>query len=369
MHLLITFSEITLKSNRIRSWLSKELADDIKKRLGITEIENMGAMFHIKGDKKTVEGLCKIPGVSTIFIAEMVGGEDLLEKVIKKSLETAKNFKGTFAVRCKNLAGPSTEINEIVGEKIVNQLHLKVNLSAPDNTLHIRMEKSRAFLGSEVIEGMGGLPIGTQGKVVVLFSGGIDSPVASLLVVRKGCRPYFVYFDLSPFSTKEVYKRATDSLSKLKPYFYEADLILVPFGSVIKEIKDKCALALTCVICKRSMYKIANIVAKKIGAKAIVTGESLGEVASQTLQNLSVLDEASEMMVLRPLVGLTKQEIVDLSKKYGLFDVYKNLGDCLALPERVETAANLQRVIAEENKSNLEKIIAEAAENAKIVKI
>jgi thiamine biosynthesis protein ThiI len=215
---------------------------------------------------------------------------------------------------------------------------------------------------------MGGLPLGTQGKVVILFSGGIYSPVASLLMIIKGCRPYFVYVDLEHFSSELVLKRAMDALAQLKKYYGNADLIKVPFGAVMDEIK-KCSPALTCILCKRSMYKISNLIAKKVGAKALVTGESLGEVASQTLQNLVVLDDASEMVVFRPLVGLQKQEIVDLSKKYGIFDVYKNLGDCKALPERVTTHALLTRVTDEESKTELAKLIAEAAEKAEFVKI
>lgn len=369
MHFLITFPEITLKSVKVRLRMEQELQKDIKNRLGERKIENLGGMFHFEGEEKDINVLTHTPGVATIFVCDVIEGEELLEKVFKRAVEIASDFKGTFAVKSKNTIGSSTELNRMVGEKIVNAYGLKVNLKNPQNTLFIRLENKKAYIGYRLLTGIGGLPYNSQGNVLVLFSGGIDSPLAAFMFLRKGCRPYFLFFDISPFSGKGVTERAISTLEKLKMYCPAIELITIPFGSILNKISESQKRNLTCVMCKRSMYKAANIIAKKLNAKAIVTGDSLGEVGSQTLPNLAAISQASEIMVLRPLIGFTKQESVDASKKYGLFDAYSKLVSCTAVPAHVETNALIEKVKIEEEKLGLDKIISECVEKAKFEKI
>ena len=369
MHFLVTFSEITLKSERVRTWMERELQNNINQRIGARKVENLGSIFHFEGVESEIELLKCIPGISTIFICDELTGNDLTGKLLDHVVELASSFSGTFAIRSRNLVGSSTELNGLLGAKAVEKYGLKVDLENPQNIVYVRLEKERAFIGSKIIAGLGGLPYGSQGKVLVLFSGGIDSPLASLMFLRKGCHPYFLFFDIAPFHGDGVVERAKNALGCLKEYAGKIELITIPFGDVLNRIVESQHRGLTCVMCKRSMYRAANIIAKKHGAIAIVTGDSLGEVASQTLQNLSVLDDASEMMVLRPLIGFTKQESVDMSKKYKLFGAYSKLVSCTAVPSHVDTAAILSKVKNEEERLCLDKLIEASVENAKFEKI
>jgi len=211
------------------------------------------------------------------------------------------------------------------------------------------------------------------GKVACLVSGGIDSPVAAWLAMKKGLIPVFVYFDNSPFTDETTQQRALEAIKKLKQHVLESGikLYIVPHGDDLAAILRNCPRNLTCVLCRRMMYRLAEKIALKEGAEAIVTGEIIGEHASQTLRNLRVENEALlEVTVLRPLIGMNKTEVESLARKIGTFDAStKPASCCTGPPPKPRTRARLEEVHKAEKHLNIEGMIERALKSVTVLMV
>ena len=209
--------------------------------------------------------------------------------------------------------------------------------------------------------------------MVCLVSGGIDSPVAAWLAMRKGCVPIFLYYDNSPFTDETTKQRAIDAIKKLREYAPEkrVKLYVIPHGKDLAEILKNCPRNLTCILCRRMMYRVAEKVALMENADAIVTGEIIGEHASQTLRNLRVENEAiSQVSILRPLVGLDKLEVERLARKAGTFDTSTRPASCCsAPPKKPRTRAKFEEVRKAEQRLNIEEMIAKDLKEAVILTV
>jgi len=208
-------------------------------------------------------------------------------------------------------------------------------------------------------------------KVVCLVSGGIDSPVAAWLAMKKGLTPVFVYFDNSPFTDETTQQRALEAMKKLSQLASEKriKLYIVPHGDDLADILRNCPRNLTCVLCRRMMYRVAEKIALKEDAEAIVTGEIIGEHASQTLRNLHVINESlSKVTVLRPLIGMNKTEVESLARKIGTFDAStKPASCCTGPPPKPRTRAKLEEVKKAEERLKIEEMIARDLEGATVL--
>jgi len=206
---------------------------------------------------------------------------------------------------------------------------------------------------------------------VGLVSGGIDSPVAAWLAIRKGCVPIFIYYDNNPFTGETTKQRALDTIKKLKKYSSERRLkiYVIPHGPDLVDILRNCPRKLTCVLCRRMMYRLAERVAKMEGADAIVTGEIIGEHASQTLRNIRVENTAvTDICVLRPLIAMDKLDVERLARKIGTFEVSTRPGLCCSAPPKSpRTRASLEEVMEAEDNLNVKGIIELDMENAEIL--
>jgi thiamine biosynthesis protein ThiI len=213
----------------------------------------------------------------------------------------------------------------------------------------------------------------SQSKAVCLVSGGIDSPVATWLVIRKGCTPIFVYYDNYPFSDETTKQRALDTIKKLADYLNgrQAKIYLIPHGNDLTDILRNCPRRLTCILCRRMMYLLAEKVAKKEKAEAIVTGEIIGEHASQTLRNLRVENTVvKNVCVLRPLIGLSKVEVERLARKIGTFEVSTRPSLCCsAPPPQPRTRAKLEEIKEAEERLDIENMIKRDLEGAEILRL
>lgn len=211
------------------------------------------------------------------------------------------------------------------------------------------------------------------GKVVCLVSGGIDSPVAAWLAMKKGLTPIFVYFDNSPFTDETTEQRATEAVKKLRKFTHKRSvkLYIVPHGDDLADILRNCPRNLTCVLCRRMMYRVAEKIALKEGAEAIVTGEIIGEHASQTLRNLLVENESlSEVLVLRPLIGMNKTEVESTARKIGTFGAStKPASCCTGPPPKPRTRARLEEVHRAENRLNIKGMIERDLKGATVLKV
>jgi len=212
----------------------------------------------------------------------------------------------------------------------------------------------------------------SQSKAVCLVSGGIDSPVAAWLIIRKGCAPIFVYYDNYPFSDETTKQRALDTIKKLTDYLTtRAKIYVIPHGDDLTDILKNCSRRLTCILCRRMMYRVAEKVANKEKAEAIVTGEIIGEHASQTLRNLRVENTVvKDVCVLRPLVGLSKVEVEHLARKIGTFEVSTRPGLCCsAPPPQPRTRAKLEEIEKAEERLDVKNMIKRDLKSAEISRL
>ncbi|HML06083.1 MAG TPA: tRNA uracil 4-sulfurtransferase ThiI, partial [Methanobacterium sp.] len=240
----------------------------------------------------------------------------------------------------------SQEMAGFCGSVIIKKSGAPVNLSKPDFEFFVEVRDDITYIFHEKIPGIGGLPIGTQGKVIALVSGGIDSPVATFMMMKRGCEVIVLHFNNYPYtggSNSKVMKiiEKLEEYSPSKLEYYEAD-----YGEYLKSCIEDAPVRLTCVLCKTGMYRIAEELAKKEGAFAIVDGSSLGQVASQTLPNLLATRYVTKMPVLSPLIGLDKVEIENIGKKIGTFEIsILPAPGCTAVPKYPETNADLEKFL------------------------
>ncbi len=267
----------------------------------------------------------------------------------------------------KNFPLTSDQINYKVGEYIFEKsgLGLKVNLKNPDINCFIEIVGEKALLYFDKIKGLGGLPVGVSGKVLSLISSGYDSPIAAWHLMKRGARVDFIHFHSYPRTNKASINNVKNLIKILNKYQFDSVLYLAPLLDIQREIFSKCEERLRVILYRRFMFRIAEALAQKIGAGALVTGESLGQVASQTLENIGVVNNAISIPVFRPFIGTDKIEIIDEAKKIGTYEFSSQpYEDCCSLftPRHPATKAHLEQVRFEESKLDSKKLIKEAIE-------
>lgn len=367
---LVRYGELALKSERVRRRFEQRLVENIKAALkGIDHKlkRERGRIFvETPSADKAIERLVRVPGV--VSVSPAVKTRATLEEMTSTAVDVAKRVLKpgmSFAVRTRR-AGEhefkSGDVNAAVGSAILKAIPgVKVDLSAPDEEISIEVREKSAYVFTEVLQGPGGLPLGTQGTVVALLSGGIDSPVAAWLMMKRGCRVVLVHLDAKPYSDARA--RAMAAARALSDWAAGGKMAMyvVPYGEVLRAIVERAPTRLTCLLCKRGMYRIAEMVAAREGALGIVTGEVLGQVASQTLANLRVLDAAVDLPVFRPLLGLDKVEVEGIARRLGTYELSTEQAmPCTAAPKRPETRADLGRVLEAERKLDLEPLLKQA---------
>lgn len=296
------------------------------------------------------------------------------EAVMVARSESAGAFR-TFRISArradKRFALNSMEIDRIVGAEVASAAQLKVDLENPGLTISIEILPNCAYLSAGKIPGAGGLPVGVTGRGLVLLSGGIDSPVAAARMMRRGLHVDFVHFHSHPLVSAASRDKACELAAHLTRYEGRASLMLVPFADVQREIVARTSRPLRVVLYRRFMLRIASVLGQRIGAQALVTGESLGQVASQTLENMVVIEKAAALPIFRPLVGMDKNEIVVEARRLGTFETsIMPDQDCCSLfvPSHPETHARLEAVIETEAQLEVEALVAAAVRRTEIVR-
>lgn len=268
--------------------------------------------------------LSRVFGISSIAIAKNVDAD--IEAICDGAVKLVSQIKfGSFAVRArrsdKRYPINSQEANCIVGAAVQKASGARVDLTDPELTVSIELLKDQAFVYCDSVAGPGGLPAGVSGRVACLISGGIDSPVAAWRMMKRGCLPFFIHFHSAPFTSADSRDKAEDIVRHLLKYQPEAELAMVPFGEIQKKIVISVPMAYRVLMYRRFMIRIACELAKMHRARALVTGEALSQVASQTLENMTSIEDVSDLPVFRPLIGMDKQEIVSDAQRIGTYEM------------------------------------------------
>jgi thiamine biosynthesis protein ThiI len=282
----------------------------------------------------------------------------------------------TFAVRSrrrdKRFPLRSNELDRLVGAAVADTYGLKVNLSRPDLTVYIEVDRDEVFVFTDGLPGQGGLPVGMSGRALVLMSGGIDSPVAAYRMMRRGLRVDFLHFSGIPFTTSESIYKAYALVRRLDRFQGGSRLWVVPFGKAQQSLKASGADRLQVVAQRRLMLKTAEEVAHRMRAAALVTGDSLGQVSSQTLANITALDDAVDLPILRPLIGMDKTEIMSEARRIGTLEISELPDeDCCTLltPRRAETRAKIQDLRQIERRLDAEELAVQLADSIQEYKL
>ena len=264
----------------------------------------------------------------------------------------------------------SHDLNVRLGDEIREATGARVDLSQPDADFRIVVGRSDAFVYADDHRGAGGLPVGTGGKVAVLMSGGIDSPVAAWRMMRRGCRATLVHFHAFPLVEGRSRDKAKELAESLNGWQYDTRLHLVPFADVQRRVILEVPGPLRVIAYRRFMVRIAESIAAREGAQALVTGESLGQVGSQTLRNIATVDDAASMPILRPLVGLDKSEIIAQAGAIGTYETsILPDEDCCTLfvPRSPATAVRPQQIAEYEARLDVPALVAETAAAAELI--
>jgi thiamine biosynthesis protein ThiI len=378
-HVVIHYNEIGLKGRNQPLFLRRLEANLLRATAGtgIRRVdERSGRMvLPVPQDAKwpTIrERLRCVFGVANFSLAER---SDLdmssLKAAVDRALEgrVLVSFKVSTRRAYKQFPLNSEELNRELGAHVVERTHARVSLEHPEVTIHVEVLPREIYFSFGREAGPGGLPVGVSGNVVALLSGGIDSPVAAHRLMKRGCRAIFVHFHSYPFQDATSRAKAADLVQCLTRFQFHARLYLVPFGEVQRAIVSSAPGPLRVVLYRRFMTRIAAEIARREGAKALVTGESLGQVASQTLDNLAVIEEAVETPILRPLIGSDKEEIVQQARALGSYEIsILPDQDCCSLfvPRHPATFSTLEEVRQAESGLPVGKLVQMAVEQLEI---
>lgn len=282
-------------------------------------------------------------------------------------LEDAKTFKVESKRSDKRFPYKSPEISAQVGGKLLEACpHLKVDVKDPEVTVTVEVRDFGAYIRCETIRGQGGMPVGTSGLATVLISGGIDSPVAAYMMAKRGLKLNAVHFESPPYTSERARLKVEKLLSEVSRFAGSIDMYIVPLTKVQETMRDRCPEELFTILLRRVMMKIATYFAEQTKSGALITGESLGQVASQTMYALNCTNAAAGKIVFRPLIGMDKQEIINISRRIGTFETsIEPYEDCCTIftPKHPRTKPILHFVEQAEREAQLDELIEEAIAN------
>lgn len=371
-HILIHYQEIALKGKN-RHFFVKRLIDNLKKAtkgLGVKDIREVTGRIIMQlssgaDETQLRDRISKVFGIANFsFVSRTTNDIDVLKEAVladvKKSKLSFKSFRIRTSRGYKEYPLTSMDVDRIIGGPIKEATNSRVDLKNPELTIFIEILLKDACFYIEKLPGQGGLPVGTSGKVVCLLSGGIDSPVAAYRLMKRGCSVIFVHFHSYPYQSKISQEKAGDIVDVLSYFQNSSRMYLIPFGEIQQEIVLNAPAKYRVVLYRRMMMRIAQAIAFKEKALALVTGDSLGQVASQTLENMSTIEDAVKLPVFRPLIGMDKIEIIDKAKAIGTYDISIIPDqDCcqLFIPKNPATRTSIDEIEKVEQSLDIGKLI------------
>lgn len=385
--ILLKDGEIVLKG------LNRRTFEDVLKKnikhalspLGSFEIRSAQSIIYVKplsDDIDLDEACLKISRVFGIvsYSRAAICEEKTLESImatapvyLEKELKAAKTFKVEARRSDKRFPYKSPEICAELGGVILDKFpHLSVDVHNPDLIVNVEVRDFGAYVHGAALRGAGGIPVGTSGNAAILISGGIDSPIAAYMMAKRGLKLTAIHFASPPYTSKRAEDKVVRLLRRVSRYAGKMTMYTVPFTKIQETIKNECPEELFTIIMRRLMMQISSRIAEDNNCTALITGESLGQVASQTIGALSCTDEAADLLVFRPLIGMDKQEIIDISYKIYTYDIsIEPYEDCCTVftPKHPRTRPVLKYVKEAQEKADFAPMIEEALANLKVTEI
>ena len=379
---IIHYHELALKG-RNRDFFETQLLRNLREALGDLGVKRVDALQGRMRVRLPAEApadlvrqrLRRIFGVSNFLLTEAIPLN--LSDPYVESLRTAASrqvqgipfdsFRVSAKRADKRLPLTSMDVERIIGQHLCEQTGKRVDLRRPDLTLHVELLSREAHLSARKEAGPGGMPVGVSGTVAVLLSGGIDSPVAAYRMMKRGCRAVFIHFSGRPLVSRASEEKVQDLARLLTAYQYRSRLYVIPFGEIQRDIVAIAPAPFRVILYRRMMMRIAEELARREACWALATGDSLGQVASQTPENLTVAEDAAELPILRPLIGMDKVEITAQAEAIGSFDIsIEPDQDCckLFVPAHPSTRTNLDTVRKIERSFDIGSLVKQGLEKA-----
>jgi tRNA uracil 4-sulfurtransferase len=381
---IIHYHELALKG-RNRDYFEQRLAKNIRmalKGLSVRRVEQLRSRIRAilppdLSEQAVKDRLSRVFGIANFSLAQAVPlnlvnpSLEMLMQGIGEAVRhrSFENFRVTAKRADKRLALTSMDVEKTVGKYLCDLTGKKVKLTDPDLTVYIELLSKDAYYSVEKVQGPGGMPVGVSGRVACLISGGIDSPVAAYRMMKRGCNAVFVHFSGRPLVSRASEEKVRDLVQTLTAYQYHSRLYVVPFGEIQREIVAHAPAPYRIVMYRRLMVRIAGELAQRERCWGLVTGDSLGQVASQTPENLSVIEEAAELPILRPLIGMDKIEITDQAQAIGTFTTsIEPDQDCCSLftPPHPSTKTRIEDIRKVERDFDIGALVKQGIEKAEL---
>jgi len=384
--ILLKLGEIVLKGLNRRSFEQK-LINNVRRRLapiGKFRVYCMQSTIYVEAEQENAdmdaafEALKKVFGVINLTrAAACEKDKDAIVKLAVEYLRDEMESAGSFKVESKrsDKAFPmnSIQLSQYVGGELADAYpNVEVDVHNPELTVHIEVRDLAAYVHASPVPGAGGMPVGSNGVAVTLLSGGIDSPVSTYMIAKRGVRLIPVHFFSFPYTSQQAKDKVVELAQLLTEYCGKMTIEVVPFTHIQEEIRDKCPEEYFTLIMRRFMMRIAQRIAEANGAKAIVTGENLGQVASQTMEAMASTQAVTELPVLQPLIGMDKEDIVRLARKIGTFETsILPYEDCCTVftPRHPRTRPKISEVAEAESVLDIEGLVEEALQGIERISV
>ncbi len=317
--------------------------------------------------------LAKTPGI--VSLSPSFKTNATIDSIISAVVREAKKILSpgmTFAIRTSRVGEhsfSSKDVNVSAGSAVLAEVKgVRVNLSTPKCKIFVEVRGRDAYVFTKIVDGVGGLPVGTQGSVVALFSGSLNSSVSSYLTMKRGCMLHPTFFDPRPHTDGRARKYAVSAARKLAGFYPKLKLRIFPYGKIFHSITEGTAQGLVNLLCKRTMVRAAGVIAGQVGGAAVVGDEDLEQIAEGGVESLRVIDDACELPVLRPLAGMVKEDIEKIANRMGIFDPSAHAANMYPPPSH-PTALKLEELREIEEGLNIDALIESALPKIKLIKL
>ena len=382
--IMVRYGELSTKGKNRKTFIM-QLAQNVKRALADfpalkihADRDRMHILLNGEDSEEVIPKLSKVFGIQNFSPSiriekEMPAIRAMVQEVVREVYTPGKTFKITAKRSDHSFELDSNGLNQELGGAVIEAIpEIQVQMKKPDINLRIEIRKDAAYLSYETIRGAGGLPVGTSGRGMLMLSGGIDSPVAGYLAMKRGVEVEAVHFASPPYTSEQALQKAKDLAEKLVPYVGTIQFIEVPFTEIQEEIKRVVPQGYLMTITRRLMLRLTDAIREMRKGLVIINGESLGQVASQTLQSMVAINEVTSTPIIRPVVSMDKTEIIEIAEKIDTFELaIQPFEDCCTIfaPPQPKTRPRLDKAQEYEARLDLEGLMAGALEGLKITEI